>query len=64
MRIGIFSEIFQQLPCEQALDKVLSYRATAVEIGTSGLTSAYPCPLDDLLSSGLIPRTYLKNDCR
>jgi sugar phosphate isomerase/epimerase len=60
MRIGVFSVIFQQLPFEQALDKILSYGATAVEIGTGGLPGAHHCPIDELLASGEKLRAYQK----
>lgn len=60
MRIGVFSVIFQQLPFEQALDKVLSYGATAVEIGTGGLPGAHHCPIDHLLASAEKRQAYLK----
>ena len=60
MRIGVFSVIFQQLPFEQALDKILSYGATAVEVGTGGLPGAHHCPIDDLLASAGKRKLYLK----
>jgi sugar phosphate isomerase/epimerase len=60
MRIGVFSVIFQQLPFEQALDKILSYGAAAVEIGTGGLPGAHHCPIDELLASNEKRRAYLK----
>ena len=60
MRIGVFSVIFQQLPFEQALDKILSYGATAVEIGTGGLPGAHHCAIDDLLSSAEKREAYLE----
>jgi sugar phosphate isomerase/epimerase len=60
MRIGVFSVIFQQLPFEQALDKILSYGATAVEIGTGGLPGAHHCPIDELLASEEKLRAYQK----
>jgi sugar phosphate isomerase/epimerase len=60
MRIGVFSVIFQQLPFEQALDKILSYGATAVEIGTGGLPGAHHCPLDALLASEEKRKQYLQ----
>ncbi len=60
MRIGVFSVIFQQLPFEQALDKILSYGATAVEIGTGGYPGAHHCPIDELLASTGKRRAYLK----
>jgi len=60
MRIGVFSVIFQQLPFEQALDKILSYGATAVEIGTGGLPGAHHCPLDELLASEEKRKQYLQ----
>ncbi len=51
MKIGVFSVIFQQLPFEQALDKILSFGASAVEIGTGGLPGSHHCPVDELLAS-------------
>ncbi|PKO01372.1 MAG: xylose isomerase [Chloroflexi bacterium HGW-Chloroflexi-4] len=60
MRIGVFSVIFQQLSFEQALDKILSYGATAVEIGTGGLPGAHHCALDELLESAEKRKAYLK----
>ncbi len=60
MRIGVFSVIFQQLPFEQALDKILSYGANAVEIGTGGLPGAHYCPIDDMLASSEKREAYLK----
>jgi sugar phosphate isomerase/epimerase len=60
MRIGVFSVIFQQLPFEQTLDKILSYGATAVEIGTGGLPGAAHCNLDELLESAEKRKDYLK----
>lgn len=61
MRIGVFSVIFQQLPFEQALDKILSYGATAVEIGTGGLPGAHHCNVDELLESSEKRKAYLKS---
>jgi sugar phosphate isomerase/epimerase len=60
MRIGVFSVIFQQLPFEQALDKILSYGATAVEIGTGGYPGAHHCPINELLESKSKLQAYLK----
>jgi len=60
MRIGVFSVIFQNLPFEEALDKILSFGATAVEIGTGGLPGAHHCPINDLLESKEKLNQYLK----
>jgi sugar phosphate isomerase/epimerase len=60
MKIGVFSVIFQQLPFEQALDKILSFGATAVEIGTGGLPGSHHCPVDELLASQEKRAGYLK----
>ena len=60
MRIGVFSVIFQDLPFEQALDRILSYGATAVEVGTGGYPGSHHCPLDDLLESDSKRKDYLK----
>ncbi|MCX6056171.1 MAG: sugar phosphate isomerase/epimerase [Chloroflexi bacterium] len=60
MRVGVFSVIFQQLSFEKALDKILSYGATAVEIGTGGLPGAHHCQVDELLESGEKRSAYRK----
>lgn len=60
MRIGVFSVIFGGLPFEQALDKILSYGATAVEIGTGGLPGSHHCNIDELLSSEEKRKGFLK----
>ena len=59
MRIGVFSVIFQDLPFEQALDKILSFGATAVEIGTGGLPGSHHCNVDELLASEEKRKSYL-----
>ena len=59
MRIGVFSVIFQQYSFEEALDKILSYGATAVEIGSGGLPGSHHCPLDDLIKSEEKRKQYL-----
>jgi sugar phosphate isomerase/epimerase len=60
MRIGVFSVIFQDLSFEQALDRILSYGATAVEVGTGGYPGSHHCPLDDLLAGDGKRKDYLK----
>lgn len=60
MRIGVFSVIFQNLPFEKALDRILSYGATAVEVGTGGYPGAHHCPIDDLLASDEERKSYMK----
>ncbi|NPV86193.1 MAG: sugar phosphate isomerase/epimerase [Anaerolineae bacterium] len=60
MRIGVFSVLFQNLPFEQALDKIASFGATAVEIGTGGLPGSHHCKVDELLSSEEKRKAYLK----
>ena len=60
MRIGVFSVIYGGLPYEQALDKILSFGATAVEIGTGGLPGSHHCNVDELLGSEEKRKAYLK----
>lgn len=60
MRIGIFSVIFQNLPFEQAMDKVASLGLTAVELGTGGYPGNHHCPLDELLESEPKRKDYLQ----
>ena len=59
MRIGVFSVLFQDLPFEQALDKVAKFGLTAVEIGTGGYPGSHHCPVDELLASEGKRQAYL-----
>ena len=58
MRIGVFSVLFQDLPFEQALDKIASFGLTAVEIGTGGYPGSHHCPLEELLESSSARQRY------
>ena len=51
MKIGVFTALFQNLPFEEALDKVVAAGVTAVEIGAGGYPGSQHCPVDDLLES-------------
>lgn len=59
MRIGVYTVLFQDLPFEAALDKVKSFGASAVEIGTGGYPGSHHCPVDDLLESEPARQAYL-----
>ena len=59
MRIGVFTVLYQDLPFEAMLDKVVSVGATAVEIGTKGYPGSHHCPVDELLESKAKRREYL-----
>jgi sugar phosphate isomerase/epimerase len=60
MRVGVFSVIYQNLPFEQAMEKIAAAGAGAVEIGTGGLPGAHHCPIDSLLESEAARKSYLK----
>lgn len=60
MRIGVFTVLFQDLPFEEALDKVLSFGISAVEIGTGGYPGSHHCPVDELLESESKRKTYME----
>ena len=60
MRIGVFSVLYQNLPFEEALDKIGETGATAVEIGSGGYPGSHHCPVDALLESEQKRREYLK----
>jgi sugar phosphate isomerase/epimerase len=59
MRIGVFSVLFQDLPFERALDKVVDFGLTAVEIGSGGYPGSHHCPVDELLNSADKRQAYL-----
>ena len=59
MKIGIFTVIFQDLPFEQAMDKIAELGFGAVEIGTGGYPGSHHCPLDELLESETRRKAYL-----
>ncbi|MFN2195888.1 MAG: sugar phosphate isomerase/epimerase family protein [Anaerolineales bacterium] len=60
MQIGILSVPYQDLPFEQALDKIAGLGATAVEIGTGGYPGSHHCPVDELLASAEKRKAYLQ----
>jgi len=60
MRIGIFSVIFQNLPFEQAIDKIADLGFGAVEVPTGGNPGICHCPVDELLESEGKRKAYLK----
>jgi sugar phosphate isomerase/epimerase len=59
MRIGVFTVLFQDLPFEKALDKVLDFGVSAVEIGSGGYPGSHHCPVDELLDSSTKRDAYL-----
>ena len=60
MRIGVFAVLYQNLPFEEALDKIAAAGATAVEIGTGGYPGGAHCPIDELLASAPKRKAYRK----
>lgn len=60
MRIGVFSVLYQNLTFDQALDKIASAGASAVEIGSGGYPGSHHCPVDELLGSEEKRKIYLK----
>jgi len=51
MRIGVFTVLFQDMPFEKMLDRVVEAGISAVEIGAGGYPGSHHCPVDELLSS-------------
>jgi len=60
MRIGVFSVLFQDLPFEEALDRVVAAGVSAVEIGTGGYPGSHHCPVDELLESESKRQEYME----
>jgi sugar phosphate isomerase/epimerase len=60
MRIGVITVLYQDLPFEAMLDKVVSVGVTAVEIGTGGYPGSHHCPVDELLASEVKRERYLE----
>ena len=60
MRIGVFTVLFQNLPFEEALDKIVAAGIQAVEIGSGGYPGSHHCPVDELLESEDKRRAYVK----
>jgi sugar phosphate isomerase/epimerase len=60
MRIGVLAVLFQNLPFEQALDKIAAVGATAAEIGSGGYPGSHHCPVDELLENESKRKAYLK----
>jgi sugar phosphate isomerase/epimerase len=61
MRIGVFSVLFQDLPFEQALDRLVEAGATAVEVGSGGYPGSSHCQVDELLESESKRKAYLNS---
>ncbi len=59
MRIGVFTVLFQDLPFEAALDRIVAAGISAVEIGTGGYPGSHHCPVDELLQSDAKRKAYL-----
>jgi sugar phosphate isomerase/epimerase len=59
MRIGVFAVLFQNLPFPEALDRIKSFGATAVEIGSGGYPGSHHCDVDKLLESKTARDEYL-----
>ena len=49
MKLGVFTVLFQKLPLEEALDKVVEHGLEAVEIGTGNYPGNAHCNPDELL---------------
>jgi sugar phosphate isomerase/epimerase len=60
MRIGVLTALFQDLPFEEALDKVVAAGVTAVEIGAGGYPGSQHCPVEELLESESRREEYLE----
>jgi sugar phosphate isomerase/epimerase len=60
MRIGVITVLFQDLPFEEALDRVVAAGLSAVEIGTGGYPGSHHCPVDELLESEDKRKVYLE----
>jgi sugar phosphate isomerase/epimerase len=61
MRVGVFSVLFQDLPFEKALDKLIEAGANAVEIGSGGYPGSHHCPVDELLENENKRKAYLNS---
>ncbi len=60
MRIGVFTVLFQNLPFEEMLDRVVAAGVSAVEIGTGGYSASHHCPVDELLESQSKRQAYME----
>ncbi len=60
MKIGVFTALFQNLPFEEALDRVVAAGVTAVEIGAGGYPGTKHCPVDELLNSESARKKYMQ----
>jgi sugar phosphate isomerase/epimerase len=59
MRIGVFTVLFQDMPFEKMLDRVVAAGISAVEIGAGGYPGSHHCPVDELLGSESKRTAYL-----
>jgi sugar phosphate isomerase/epimerase len=61
MRIGVFTVLFQDLPFESMLDRVVAAGLSAVEIGSGGYPGMHHCPVDELLASEARRESWLRS---
>jgi sugar phosphate isomerase/epimerase len=61
MRIGVFTVLFQDLPFESMLDRVVAAGLSAVEIGSGGYAGRHHCPVDELLASEARRESWLRS---
>ncbi|MCI0528375.1 MAG: sugar phosphate isomerase/epimerase, partial [Nitrospira sp.] len=60
MRIGVFTVLFQNLPFEKMLDRVVAAGVSAVEIGTGCYPGSSHCPVDELLEGESKRKAYME----
>lgn len=58
--IGVFDPVFDHLPLDAMLDKIVAYGIEAVEIGTGGYPGSPHCPVADLLADPAKARAWKK----
>jgi sugar phosphate isomerase/epimerase len=61
MKLGVFTALYQNLPVEQALDKVAAMGAEAVELGTGNYPGAHHCNPDELLAEPERARAFRRS---
>lgn len=60
MKLGVFTPLYQNLPFEEMLDKLVGMGVEAVELGTGNYPGNHHCNPDELLESPEKARTFLR----
>jgi len=60
VKLGVFTPLYQNLPFEEMLDKLVAMGVEAVELGTGNYPGNHHCNPDELLESPEKRKSFLR----